>query len=57
MSKENQTVTGHVDLLTGRAILHDDKEHNGKCPACGTYNVISDQPSIDRCMKCGWNND
>lgn len=49
--------TGWVDALTGRTIFLDDKQRNGKCPDCGSYSVISDQPSISRCLKCGWNDD
>jgi len=48
--------TGYIDALTGKRIYRNDPDH-GVCPSCKTNNVISDQPSIERCLKCGWNND
>lgn len=41
------------DLLTGRTIYKEDPS-NGKCPRCGKLSVISDAPSTERCLSCGW---
>lgn len=50
-------MVGH-DLLTGQPIyIDDDDETQPKCPSCGSRSLISDQPSITRCLKCGWNDD
>lgn len=51
------TPTGYVDHLTGKPIMLDDPDTNSQCPDCGSFSVISDQPSISRCLKCGWNDD
>lgn len=48
--------TGYVDVLTGKAIYQTDPAH-GLCPRCKTHSVISDQPSSERCLKCGWNDE
>jgi hypothetical protein len=41
------------DLLTGREIFREDPNH-GVCPKCGKRSVISDMPSEERCLSCGW---
>lgn len=51
------TPSGWVNVLTGKPVLLDDKSKNDKCPECGSYSVISDQPSSSRCLKCGWHDD
>lgn len=46
--------TGWVDLITGKPV---SKEEMDKCPSCGTNAVVSNYPSEENCLKCGWSND
>jgi hypothetical protein len=51
------TSSGFVDALTGKPVMLDDPANGSPCPKCGSHSVVSDQPSIERCLKCGWDND